>query len=250
MKKHIVVILSLFSLLSACAFVGFYAVKEINTEEPVTNTYLSVLVDKTDATYVELDSILIADLYGYDRRNLWNGSFFRLIGLTDRQYSRIIQYSISPGSRTKDLIVVRKKEVSDMLRSASAAIEKINASSEAKDNSILWEAIIRELNYAANVKGATRKVILIYSDLLENSSWFSVYKDGKPVIPETDRDEVRKFFLEHVEIQNLSGIEIHIIHKSRSYKEDEVFKYMSQLYMELLQEYGATVIIGANFLPS
>ena len=88
--------------------------KVANNEEHINDTHLSVLVDKTDTNRIDFDAAGLADLYGYTKLDVWNGGSFRMLILTDLQYMPIVQYNLPPGSSTKDLLMVRSKEVKEM----------------------------------------------------------------------------------------------------------------------------------------
>jgi hypothetical protein len=102
-----------------------------------------------------------------------------------------------------------------------------------------------ELNRLAH-SVANRKVLIIWSDLMENSATISYYhqKDLTRLIkdPESLTEQLEKIQA----LDDLNGIEVYFICQPQDAKSDAVFGLVSNFYKNLLESKNAKVTITAN----
>lgn len=225
--------------------VALIAVLPRGKDEVQTSNILLLIHDQTDTTQIDLDSNRVSAYFGFDQ-SFFNGAHFRYVPATDRLYNQTIQYRIIPVSKRHTSILIRKREVEKYLENINSTIRNANSMPQERDHSVIWEALVRELNWLTSQSNSLHKVALIYSDLLENNNWFSVYGDEDLKLLLNHPEKVKEIFEARVQIANLQNVEVYLIHKTRSYQEDGLFRYMSGIIQEILEEHGATVTVGAG----
>jgi midasin (ATPase involved in ribosome maturation) len=89
------------------------------------------------------------------------------------------------------------------------------------------------------------KCLLVYSDLMENSS-LSFYRKGKLNELINDSDSLNNELDSQLKINSLNGITVYLLYQPADSMQDEQFKIVSKFYRELLEQKGARVIIAPN----
>lgn len=109
-----------------------------------------------------------------------------------------------------------------------------------------FSTIANELNYLANSK-ARQKILLIFSDLQENTNDFSCYApEGKELL-QTDVDKVINLFLKETPLSDkLSGITVFFVYQPLSIEQDSNYAQMIALYKKLLTSRGAKIVVQAT----
>ena len=152
----------------------------------------------------------------------------RPLWLISNEYDREAQVNIYKQQITESLLDIKK----DSLNWGRAS-------------SNVFIPIAMELNRLAN-SDATRKTIIIFSDLLENSDWFTLVKKKNVNQLLKKPKKIEKLFMsEYKLVDNLQGIKVYLVY--RPYIETEtVYRKLSALYKKMLERRGATVFIVAN----
>lgn len=229
----IILLTSLVVLIAACS-----------TSKPHTTTIVAGLVDVTDKNIVRPDAVSIIKLYGFDK-DKWNGGSFRFsavtrVSLNPREYSDIGEANqwLSNDFQRDDEIKIFQKGVVDI-------IEKVEQTEVGQSNSSIYLPLANELN-SLSKSNADRKILLVYSDLMEHTSFLSFYNktDLARLVkyPESLADQLEKLQA----LDDLSGIEVYLIYQPADSKSDAIFQLVSGFYKKLLEERGAKVTITAS----
>ena len=206
-------------------------------------TEVVVLRDITDELLVQPNLEEILTLFSPESK--WNGRVFHFTNLTDVSYNQAAEVKLEAQNEWLSNELDRDKEIKRFNSSVSEIIERKEREAISKDNSSVYFPIAKELNRLSQSSSANR-ILLIYSDLMENTRGMSFYDKGRFSLLKTDPDEVKRYFDSQVELKNLDDIKVHIIFQPKGIKEDEQFKVVSGFYKKLLEGKGARVEITAS----
>lgn len=211
-----------------------------------TDIEVSVLEDVTDTLLIRPSSTDIFTTANIDSNSL-AGIRVTVSTISDYQYNSIYNITLpsehlllsNPGDRVQKMKLFGEK--------ISTSIALINNSSR-RPQSDVYNTVISELNRLAQTQ-AKQKVAIVYSDLGENTSAFSVYKAADMSLLETNPAKVMSILSQAIKPGALAGVQVYLIFKPSNARDDHIFSQMSALYKEILTKVGARVYIGANILP-
>lgn len=205
----------------------------------------AAMIDLTDSIKIVPDeNSVVADL-GIDE-NIWNSANFSLGTFTDVSYTPHARISLAKApSRLTASEFTRKREVVAFKTNLSALLDSARSDTSGKPNSSLYLPMVEELTRLSN-STADRKVLVIYSDMMENSLDLSFYSPNTLALLRTDPDKVKAMLFAKAKLPNLTSIEIKLIYLPKNAKDDAVFHTVSQFFSSMLSEAGATVSISAN----
>ena len=94
---------------------------------------------------------------------------------------------------------------------------------------------------------ADKQLVIIQSDMLDNSFIFSAYDKGKMAQLEKSPDFLAKLLDQHapITVQSLDKMKVLIVYQPNA-STDYTFRIISERYKAYLQNKGATVEIVAN----
>lgn len=212
---------------------------------------VATIVDITDKSTLLPDAENILSFYGFDTCED-NEASFRLCLITDKHLNPVINCHLPAGNVTeKDntldephyrdkLILAFYKEIRDTV--ASFKIKYANDSP--LHHSECFYAIAEELQVmTSNQKG--KNILLVYSDLLENSTLLNCYENqslhiNNPVAI------VSLFNKTGLLPSKLNNVTVVFAFHPNTREEDQLYLAMINVYKKLLESRGATIIVQAN----
>lgn len=207
-------------------------------------TEITVIRDLTDKFNAMPNAEEIKSLYELEN-NIWDEGLFRLIDLTDLNINKTNQANIN----AENFLFGNKYKRKDKVKAFLAKIHKIisftDTKAVGKDNSAVYYPIAMELNRLSKSKAST-KLMLIYSDLMENTNTLTFYDKNTLKKLKTKPDYIQQNFESQLKLANLSGIKIYLIYQPTNTKQDEDYKVVSDFYRKLFESKGAIVEIRAN----
>lgn len=214
------------------------------TDKTGKTTELSLMNDITDPLLAQPDSGEIMNLLSMD--NIWNGYIVRYSDVTDISFNHTSEVIIDQQSELLGNEIVRKKEIRNFVTKVSTQLSQtLSNKNSSKNNSSIYFPIAQELNRLAKSK-SDKRILVIYSDLMENSLSLSFYikKDFERLI--SDPESIQKQLEQNVKLPTLQGIDIHLIYQPRDNKGDLTYQVVSGFYKKMLEDKGAKVTISAN----
>lgn len=229
MKTNLILITVL--ILSALIIMGCTKSKPIETTEVV------IIRDITDTLIAnpkveEITSMLDSE------NNLWNGAQFRLVDLSDVSYNPSHEAKIEGENEWLGNKYERQAKVKAFYTKINQIISEASKEAIGKNNSSVYFSIARELN-KLSTETVSKKVVLIYSDLMEHTNELSFYDKRKLYQLKTKPEFIQQYFDSQLEIKNLKGICIYLIYQPTNTKEDEVYKLVSGFYKKMFESKGA-----------
>lgn len=212
------------------------------SQSPVI-TEVVVLRDITDKHLAQPDTDEILSLYNMESK--WNGGIFRFTDLSDVSYNSAIVAKLESRNEWLSNELDRDKEIKNFKNKVLEIITNNEKDSIGKKSSSIYLPIARELNRLSTGK-TQKRVLLIYSDLMENTSEMSFYDNRKLSLLKTNPDSIGRYFDSQLSLQKLNGIKIFLVYKPSDEKADEEYKIVSGFYKNLFENKGAEVEITAN----
>ena len=216
----------------------------IKSVPPVT-TEAGLLMDITSEQTVKPDSQSILSMFDLSGDKKWNGALFHYSEISDVSYNRISEAKINTADMWLSNELERDKEIKKFNNAVIVILDKSQQHTEGKNNSSIYLPIAHELNELTKSK-AQRRVLLIYSDLMENTVDISFYNKKQFRLLTTNFESIQKQLEQLQVLKNLDGIEVNLIYQPTDSQSDKVFMIVSGFYKKLLEEKGAKITISAN----
>jgi len=209
------------------------------------STEIVVLHDITELQQSKPDANGIFAMLNFSGDKRWNGVIFHYSEISDVSYNRFSEAKINTAEMWLSNELERDKEIKNFKNEVSKILDEVNKDSEGKNNSSIYLPIAHELNKLAKNK-AQRRVLLIYSDLMENTMDISFYDKKQFSLLITNPDTIHKKLDQMQSLQNLNGIEVNFIYQPIDSQNDKVFTVISSFFKKLFEDKGAKVNISAN----
>lgn len=214
---------------------------------------VTAVVDITDQRQVYPNAESILPLFNLNNAENSEGTF-KICTVTDRELNPDIEFHLPNGIETEksnsdDDPDFRKKVIVQYFTSIRNAITEFNT--KAKNDtpvahSECFKSISNELQNLAQHKN-TKSVLLVYSDLQENSIFFNCYTKSNQRTLQCYPEKISGFFEKtHLLPDHLNNITVYFIYNPVSREDDVHFMAMLKVYKKLLISRGAKVFVGAS----
>ncbi len=242
--KKILFLLSLNLLWCSC--------KE-STNEVKHSTFITTILDVTDQQTMLPDAEAIIKLYEFNsNKNIEAG--FKICTLTDKQlnsdkYLHLPDGSISEKDNNQDDPNYREKLIASFynaIRKAVTGLITENKCSPPLHNSECFRIISNEIQEMIN-NHAEKNILIVFSDLQENSELFNCYKKSSQQLLHKTPIEVSKIFeATHLLPKDLRAVKIFFVFAPKNSEADKRYMDMIGVYKYLLESRGAIVKVQAN----
>lgn len=212
------------------------------SKQPIT-TEVYALQDVTDSKMIKPNVNEIIPLYNYE--NIYNGGIFRLTKMTDVTYNPTTKTKIEPANQWLSNELERKKEISKFKDQVSEILTNADKDSLGRVNSSVYLPIATTLNKLSESQ-MHRRILLVYSDLMENTIDMSFYRKENYALLLSNPGKVQSYFEKLEKLNSLTGIEIYLIYQPINNLDDQQYRLVSVFYKTLLENKGAKVIISAS----
>ena len=166
--------------------------------------------------------------------------------LTDVRYGIIANSHLPKGEPNQTTEQQRKVAVKRFLKETETMLGQ-DFQHGSQEQSHLYFGIAEELNKLSKGK-AHHKVLVISSNLLENTNIFSAYRPKDLKLLQENPDSVINLLNDQLPLENLIGVKVYIIYPAIP-EDHELFVSMSTLYKTMLTRKGAKVYIAGNLIP-
>jgi hypothetical protein len=237
MKKVIAIISVILIIIVATIVIASTSVNTNITE-------LTAMRDITDNQLAQPQLADIVSILNLDNAK-WNGADVRFLDITDVSYNHTYEASINAENQWMGNDFDREQKVKDFYAEITQILTNLEKETSGKNNSSIYIPIAHELNRLSQNAGKKR-ILLVYSDLMENTEELSFYDKSKFSLIQSDPDSIQKYFLAEVPLQQLNGITIYLIYQPSDPKADAEYQIISGFYKKLFESKGAIVLITAN----
>ena len=224
-------------ILAIAGLVIAFTYKSPNTTEII------IWDDVTDEYLLHPDPNEILSLGDFTGDNKWNGALIRYSTLSDISYNTITEIKLPAENKWLSNEIERDRAIKTFKEQLADTISVHD--SIGKNHSYLYVPIARELNRLSKSK-SQKRIVVIYSDLMENDPDFSFYDKQLFTSIESNPDSFKGHFESQEPLSALFGIEIYIVYRSSDVAKDKEFRIVSEFFKKMLEGKAATVHISAN----
>ena len=200
-----------------------------------SETSVTVLEDVTEPdfkTHPHPDAVI--DNYGFDE-NLFTSARFRYSSISSLNHNAEFEFYLEGESNLLSNELERREAIKDFETSVEKVLFSQNRNGYHKYSSI-WKPIVREIEKLQAYSG--KRLLLVYSDLQENSKWFSIHKrkDLHRLIKQ--RGEVKEQFLAEAQAIKPSDslLKVIVVYQPKTMIDDERFTRLADLYRSIFTE--------------
>jgi|GEM_PF-2251995 len=200
-----------------------------------SETSVTVIEDVTELDFLvhpHPDDVI--DIYGFNE-NLFASARFRYSSISSLNHNAEFELYLEGKHNLLSNELERRDDIKDFENSIDKILFSQNGNGYHKYSSI-WKPIVREI--VKLQKYAGEKHLLVYSDLQENSKWFSIHKRDDLHRLLTQRETVKEQFLGEADDikQSDSLLEVIVIYQPKTIKDDERFSLLVDLYRSVFKE--------------
>lgn len=226
-------------------------------EEPSKSTHICVLIDVTDERFKDDNFVnenlpKILKMMNLDKETGgYSGGEVKLslINEVSDSKSKTIKIEKAETGLMGENPLNRRDQVKKFYTDLESSFSKLLENADwGTDASKIYQKVARELIKMKNSE-ADKKVLIIYSDMLENSQLFSFYganwKTNITRLIENPDETLATLSANGPALPDLSEFTIHVI-TTRTAENDEKINLSEQLWMALLEYQGATVYFNSS----
>lgn len=231
--KQYIYILVLGLMLSACT----------NSEN--RTTVISVLEDHTETDFrAKPTKESITALYGFDTK-LWQSATFRYGRINSLVHNVREESNIKGQQPLLGNELERRQLVADFNLDIKKLLERPKDSVVYQHSSI-WLPLVEEL-MTLQKDTLSQTTLYVFSDLRENSKWFSTYRASDMKLLNTKTEDVISLFLNKAKgITATDTIKIVVVYQPQTIEEDDFFRQLRELYSQLFSRLGMNITFTAN----
>jgi hypothetical protein len=210
-----------------------------------SNTVISVLEDMTETDFVAKPSSKnIINQFSFDI-DLWHSASFRYGRISSLVHNSRYFVSIDQEKALLGNELERRRLITNFNKDVRDILNKPKDSSGYNYSSI-WLPIIEELKILQS-DSISKSKLYVFSDLQENTRWFSVFRIADIHLLESQTDALVDSFLSKSKgIKSSNVIEVIVVYQPKTIAEDELFQKLKQLYLKLFSSLGISIKFTAN----
>lgn len=208
---------------------------------------ISYIADTTEEDFfpLSIESIKGVSVVAKDHTA---GEIIRIRPINELGYNPIRKAEVQP---VENILLSnqyqRKQAIEKYYNQVEVFLSEIDTSRKERCTSVVYQVIAQELNHLSKSK-ANKKILVVNSDLMENSHLSNFYHEDTLRLLVEEPDMLGKRFKNSYPLNNLTGISVHLIYQPKTTEESIQFEIVSKFYIQLLQ--GATVTTSANLFDS
>lgn len=213
--------------------------------KPQSSTDLSVLRDITDSLISQPETREIMSRYNLTSNDKWNGVEFRFKNVSDVSYNPTSEVSLEEAHPLFSNEFTRDKQVKWFKDSVASIITQAGNDKIGKEHSLIYLPIANEL-IRLTKSDASKRILVIYSDLMENDLDLSLYAPNQLNLVKENGVPLKEAFEKQMTLPSLKGIDVYFIYQPTDAESNKDFGIISNFYCTMLQEKEAHVHISAN----
>lgn len=210
------------------------------------STEVSIMRDLTDMELARPDAAQIIPLFGLTT-NKWAGAKFQFHDISDVSFNPVTEVSIPPANDWLSDEYKRNKDIKSFYGEIAQAIIDSTKEKIGRTHSSVYLPIANELNRLAQ-SSANRRILILYTDLMENDQNFSFYSKATFAQLKNNPEKIVEHFKTEQPLSRLDGIEVYLIYQPKDAATDLQYQLVSGLYKAMLEKAGAKVTITANLI--
>jgi len=218
-----------------------------NVLEKRTISSISILSDVTDPKFTRPDINEILEMQGFadvKHPEMWNGITLRATVLSDVDLNRVKTAQLKPQNPWLSNEFERAKEISRFREQAGNLMQGLQDENGKNQSSIIkpiYEEALRLVNDSSD-----EKVLIVYSDLIQNTLGLTLYTATGLKTFTNENDSLNYLFERYPFPTSLKGLKVYLIYSPLDAVDNERYMKISEVFKEYFEKSGATVIRSAN----
>ena len=201
-----------------------------------------IILDLTEETFNHI-SINEYKIISSLNDNVFNGEVVRIQPITENGFNTVECHKRVASSALGNEYQ-RRSELKKFYTSIDSSLQLLKQGRAKRNGSVIFKILSEELNHL-NKSKADKKILIINSDLMENSFIdFTTSSNIERI--RNNPNEIEKLLIEKYPVANLKGISIYIIYKPVNIWDSERFEIVSNFYKKLFESKGAIVNVGGS----
>ncbi|HNU34795.1 MAG TPA: hypothetical protein PKN75_14500 [Bacteroidia bacterium] len=210
---------------------------------PAASTDVIVLHDVTDSIIAKPDSAqLIAFL---NASHKWDGISFTLSSISDVSISKTQKVFIPAQSRWLGNEIKRSRDLKAFYNSVEELLARSSGDVIGREQTSVYIPIVTSLTSFAE-SPSNKKVLIVYSDLMENTNEVSFYDPHTLSELKSKPEAVMVGLGASMHLPSLAGVDVVFVFQPNNTSEDHAYRIVSGFYKSILEKAGAQVIITSN----
>lgn len=210
---------------------------------PAASTDVIVLRDVTDSLIAKPDSAqLIAFL---NASHKWDGISFTLSSISDVSISKTQKVFIPAQSRWLGNEIKRSRDLKAFYNSVEELLARSSGDVIGRKQTSVYIPIVTSLTSLAE-SPSNKKVLIVYSDLMENTNEVSLYDPHTLSELKSKPEAVMVGLGASIHLPSLAGVDVVFVFQPNNTSEDHAYRIVSGFYKSILEKAGAQVIITSN----
>lgn len=209
-----------------------------------TSLYLFVDITDPDTGRLSASSIIGTATNG---QSINDALTLHVETLSPYHHNMVQEFKLPKESLLLGNPTIRKRSVQKLTKQLDTVLLKMYAEQDSKEQSNIFEPILTAAN-ELSTSNTSKKIIIVSSDLQENTPAFSYLKKSDSMLLKTNPNEVERILLNGIPVKDLKGVTIYLIHTPRSLHDDDLFNQFAKLYKRFYEKHHAVVIIQNNLI--
>ena len=203
-----------------------------------------IILDLTEETFTHIsinDYKTISSL----NANVFNGEVVRIQPITENGFNIVECHKIQRvASSALGNEYQRRSELKKFYSSIDSSLQLLKQGRARRSGSVIFKILSEELNHL-NKSKADKKILIINSDLIENS-FIDFTNPSNIERIRNNPNEIEKLLTDKYPVSDLKGITIYILYKPVNKWDSERFEIVSDFYKKLFESKGAIVNVSGN----
>lgn len=211
--------------------------------KPPATTDVIVLSDVTDSLIAKPDGVELISFL--NTSNKWDGISFTLSSISDVSIGKTDKVFIKAESRWLGNEIKRTRDLKAFYNSVEELLARSSGEVIGRKQTSVYIPIVTSLTSLAE-SSSNKKVLIVYSDLMENTNEFSFY-DPQTLSELKTKPEVALGKLDSLlHLPSLRGVDVVFVYQPHNTTEDSAYRIVSWFYKSMLEKAGAHVVITSN----
>lgn len=205
---------------------------------------LCVLVDITDTLALYPTADAITGPLGLTR-DIYQGVHVRIAPINDKDINAPIDISLPAQGKWSGNRVLRTSQVQHFKAQLQQALDRLKVGKPI-NHSIIYRTVAKHANSLSR-SHARQKILLLYSDLHENST-VSLYSAKASADIDVNPKALQQTFEKSQALITLAGVQVWLMYSPKGYDDNNRYMTIANFYRHLLESKSATVHIDNQFL--
>jgi len=211
--------------------------------KPPATTDVIVLSDVTDSLIAKPDGVELISFL--NTSNKWDGISFTLSSISDVSIGKTDKVFIKAESRWLGNEIKRTRDLKAFYNSVEELLARSSSNAIGRKQTSVYLPLATSLTFLAE-SSSNKKVLIVYSDLMENTNEFSFY-DPQTLSELKTKPEVALGKLDSLlHLPSLRGVDVVFVYQPHTTTEDSAYRIVSWFYKSMLEKAGAHVVITSN----